>query len=406
MPSATTSRAVVMSIASERWGSSRGTAALAVALAAWVAICSTQTTSGQEKPTRFDPRQARAVASLAAERVSALQFSPNESLLVTGSSDDELRSFDTQTWQLRRNLVAGHKMTDCFAFSPTRQSDIAATAGNSTVKIWDFPRGQVKFDLQGHNSLVFAIAFSPDGKTLASAGQRTGDENGTTCEIIFWDVANGRKLMTIQQPTSGMIKTVTFSPDGRWLAAAGGRAGSSELPIGEITLWDVATGKEAATFEAPAGEIQRVAFSPDGNSLAAAADQFVRGAMAVYDLATGRERFRADGLPCAALDLAYSPDGRLLAVAVGDMRWRSLVAVLRGRDPDQLKGAEESFRPGDVNFYDAHTGEPLGILPHNVPLHRLTFSPRGKYLATAGYDINADFSKNKTVAVWDLFPLN
>ncbi len=360
--------------------------------------------AAQEKPTRFDPRLARTVVSLAADRVRAVQFSPDESLLVTGSSDDGIRSFDTTTWQLRRNLAAGHGMTDCLTFAPTRDRVVAASAGNATVKLWDFTPGRVVYDLKGHNSLVFAIAFSPDGKLLASAGQRTNADGYATCEVMFWEVASGRKVRTISQPTSGMVKSIAFSPDGGLLACGGSRSRGDDVPAGEVMIWETDSGKESATLEAPPGDVQRVAFSPDGRSLAAASDQLVRGAMVVWDVATGRERYSADALPAGALDLAYSPDGRLLAVVVGDMNWRNLVAILRGRDPEQLKGAEESFRPGDVNFYDAQTGEPLGILPHNVPLQRLAFSPRGKYLATAGYDINSDFTKNKTVAVWDLFP--
>ena len=364
------------------------------------------TLSAQEKPTRFDPRLARTVASLAADRVAALQFSPDESLLVSGSSDDGIRSFNTTTWELQRNLKAGHGMTDSFVFSPMRDRVVAASAGNATVKLWDFTPGRVIYDLKGHNSLVFAIAFSPDRKLLASAAQRTNADGNATCEVIFWDVASGRQVQTISQPTSGMIQTIAFSPDGRLLACGGGRSRGDDVPAGEVMIWEVASGKELATLEAPSGEVQRVAFSPDGRSLAAASDQMLRGAMVVWNVATGREQFRADNLPSAALDLAYSPDGRLLAVVVGDMNWRSLVLIIRGRDPDQLKDAEATFRPGDVIFYDAQTGESLGVLPHNVPLHRLAFSPRGKYLATAGYDINADFSKNKTIAVWDLFPTN
>ncbi|MBL9124263.1 MAG: WD40 repeat domain-containing protein [Planctomycetaceae bacterium] len=359
----------------------------------------------QLHPTRFDPKVARVVASLAAERAQAVAFSPDESLLVVASHDDEIRSFDTKTWELRRKLHAGHGMPDCLAFSPERNRVLAASAGNDSVKLWNFTPGQVLFDLKGHNSLVFAIAFSPDGKTLASAGQRIEAESAT-CEVIFWSVATGERVRSIRQPTSGMVKSIAFSPDGRLLACSGSRAPRDELPLGEVLIWEVATGKEFATLEAPPGEVQRVAFSPDGRSVAAATDQMVRGAVTVWDVASGRQKFLADQLPCAALDLAFSPDGRLLAVAVGDMRWRSLIAIIRGRDPEQAKGAEESFRPGDVNFYDAQTGESLGIVPHNVPIHRVTFSPRGKYLATAGYDINADFSRNKTVAVWDLFPLN
>lgn len=356
----------------------------------------------QINPTRFDPRQSRRVASMAADRVQAIQFSPDEELLVAGSHDDGFRSYSTHNWQLLRNLKAGHGMTDCFVFSLQRDPRIAASAGNASVKIWDFNPGRALFDLKGHNSLVFAIAFSPDGKLLASAAQRTNANGYATSEVIFWSVANGQPLKTIDRPTAGTISSIAFSPDGRLLACAGGNGDMDKN--GEISLWDTATGKEFATLEAPQGEIRKVVFSPDGRSLAVAVDQVVRGASAVYDLATGRERFRANDLPCAALDIAFSPDGRLLAVAIGDVRWRSLVAIIRGRNPDQLEGAEATFRPGDISFFDGHTGEPLGVLPHNTPLNRLCFSPKGKYLATAGYDINSDFTRDHTLAVWDLYP--
>ncbi len=369
------------------------------------ALCgiATGTANAQKNPTRFDPERIRKVASMPADRVQAVTFSPDESLLVTASYDDQLRIFDVQTWEQRRVIAAGHGMPDCLQFSPLRDSRLLASAGNTSLKLWDFTTGKMLFDLKGHNSLIFAVAFSPDGKMLASTAQRTSNDSNVTAEIKLWDVATGRELATFGPTDGGGLNSIAFSPDGRLLAGGGRRAGNDEVPIGKVLLWNVADGKEVAVFETPPGEIQKVAFSPDGRSLAAASDQLVRGAMAVWDVATGRERFRAEGLPCAALDLAYSPDGRLLAVAIGDMRWRNLVAIIKARQAGG-EGAENTFRSGDVNFYDANNGEMLGVLPHNVPLHRVIFAPRGKYLVTAGYDLDKDFTKSQTVAVWDLYP--
>lgn len=368
-------------------------------------VTTTGEVRAQQIPTRFNPDGIRRVTSMAAERVQAVVFSPDESLLATASHDDQLRFFDAQTWEPRGAIAAGHGMADCLAFSPLRDSRILASAGNQSLKLWDSSTRKALYDLPGHNSLVFAVAFSPDGKVLASTAQRTDPRGNAAAEIKLWDVTTGRALWTVGLEDAGMLNSIAFSPDGRLLAGGGRDAGDSEGAFGKVALWEVATGKELATFEAPRGEVQKVSFSPDGRSLAAATDQLLRGAVTVWDVASGSERYRAEGLPCAALDLAYSPDGRMLAVAVGDMRWRNLVAIIRARQAGAL-GAEPTFRPGDVNFYDAKTGEALGVLPLNAPLHRLTISPRGKYLVTAGYDLGTDFTRSHTVAVWDLFPVD
>lgn len=365
----------------------------------------TATLLGQAVPTRFHPAQARRLANLAAGRAYAVTFSPDESWLVVAGHDDVVRSFDTTNWQLQPVLPAGQGMVDSLRFSPVRQAWLAASAGNRTIKLWDFAAGRERYELNEHQGLIYDVAFSPDGKLLASAARRANANGDATAEVILWDVANARALRTIDQPDLVFARSIAFSPDGRWLAC-GGMLRDRPEQAGAVTLWDVGSGKEASTFALASGEITRVVFSPDGRSVAASADQTTRGAVATWGVGSGARQFAIPELPAAALDLAYSPDGRMLAVAVSDMRWRSLAAIASRGDSERFRRAAANFRPGEVCFYDANSGELLGVLPLDMPVHRLAFSPRGLYLVTAGFDVQKDRPDNPSVAVWDLFPVD
>jgi hypothetical protein len=162
------------------------------------------------------------------------------------------------------------------------------------------------------------LAFSPDGKTLATRGF---DETA----IRLWDVAGGKELRKIEGPKAG-CPSLLFTPDGRSLVAGG--------DDGLVHFWDVATGEERRTFGEPAGPDRRVlslAISPDGRSVAAGYDQPV---VRLWEMASGQERARYQGHQSAVTSLAFSPDGTLLASGGTDrfaMTWDVTGRLTGGR---------------------------------------------------------------------------
>jgi hypothetical protein len=190
------------------------------------------------------------------------------------------------------------------AFSPDGRH-LASAGEESVVRIWDRASGQELTPLYGHTGSIAAVVFDPDGRWLVSVGGRADHSS----EIRFWDAADGRALRTLRASAGG-IHILALSPNGRWLASATG----VWEEYGEIELWDVAGGRMERTLRGHSHLISGLAFSPDSTRLASAGYDHV---VKLWDPATGQELRSLQG-QLRFLSVAFSPDGTRLAAGSQD----------------------------------------------------------------------------------------
>ena len=148
-----------------------------------------------------------------------------------------------------------HSRLSCIAFSP--DGKVLASGGyDHAIRFWDPVTGQELRSLAGHQQLIYAIAFSRDGKFLASGGWDT--------EVIVWRTDTGTEMRRLTGPQQA-VTSLSFSPDGRWVVA-----GDKE---NTVHVWDAGNGKEVHCFQGEqdaTASVSAVAFSPDGKTLAVA----------------------------------------------------------------------------------------------------------------------------------------
>jgi WD40 repeat protein/serine/threonine protein kinase len=274
------------------------------------------------------------------------------------------------------------------AFSPDGKR-LASGGLDNTLKVWDAATGQETFTLKGHDGRVTSVAFSPDGKRLASGGWDN--------TLKVWDVFTGQETLTLKGHSGAAADlSVAFSPDGRRIAS--GSQGGMTLKI-----WDATTGQETLTLKGHTGGVTSVAFSPDGKRLASVSDD---ATLKVWDAATGKETVTLKGHTSSLLSVAFSSDGKRLAsggwdekVKVWDTATGKETLTLKGYghgvafSPDGKRLASGSLEH-TLRVWDADTGqETLTLKGHTGGVTSVAFSPDGKRLASG--------SDDATLKVWD-----
>jgi len=211
--------------------------------------------------------------------------------LSTARDDFSVRLIDAISGRTIHTLNGHQSRIAQVAFSPDGKRP-ASASWDKTVKLWDAASGIELRTLTGHTGLVYCVAFSPDGKRLASGGDdRT---------LRVWDAASGGELLKLEDHEAS-VTSLAFSQDGRWLAGCEDRI---------VKLRDAATGRVIHTLTGHTDQVNAVAFTPDGSRLASAgSDQTIK----LWDTVTGQETLTLQADSRAVTSVAFSADGKQLA---------------------------------------------------------------------------------------------
>jgi len=344
-----------------------------------------------EKAKIADQKHKQASAILYA-LASMTQLIPDKEIIENIELNSIVRKKLEYTMALKINPYKQHKETkQIVAISYDGKIFASGTGGDeNTVHLRDIISGKSLAIMEGHTGSVSSIAFSPDGKTLASGGRDN--------TVRLWDIATGKSLIIMEGHT-GSVSSIAFSPDGKTLASGGWDD--------TVRLWDIATGKSLIIMEGHTGDVESVAFSPDGKTLASGGND---GTVRIWSVVSGDsltviEEYRGSSI----VNISFSTDGKILAL---------------GRFG------------GTINLWNIGKGKIISVIEVFTSISSLAISPdfntvifssaennlflwdvsRGKFLATidehAGSVVSIEFfsdSKNfvsvgyqDSILVWDL----
>jgi WD40 repeat protein len=342
------------------------------------------------------------------QMVGAVAFSPDRLFLATGGgyhgeanvgrSQGLLLLWDADSGEELRRLVADPISVCSLAFSPDGSS-LAFAGQSGGVTVLDLGTFREARQLRGHRTYAYKLVFSPDGKQLATAG-----EDGT---IKIWNPATGDELYTFRGHT-GDVLCVNYNAKGDRLISAGADQ--------TVRIWDPTVRQEARTFRHHSGSVRSIAFADDGWLVSAGFDKTVQ----IWEPLRANPARLLGKHDDLAWCIAVSPDGRLVASGSGDWEKKDQLGEVKIWDRNNLgspicirahaglvwevafspDGARlataggENWSPGEVQLWNARTGRLLLRIPQPRGVHSVVFSPDGRWLAGA-------ITAADLVKVWD-----
>jgi len=286
-------------------------------------------------------------------------------VLAAFASGNELGTTRADEPVKEKATLKGHtEVVVSLAFSPDGKS-LASGSGDNSIKFWDLSTGKNTSTLtKVAEYWVVSLAFSPNGKTLAVGN------GGNTVKLL--DIDMGKWTNLIEEESQYASPMVVFSPDGKILAS-GGRC------MKDIKLWDVATGKNKATLEGyDEYGITALSFTSDGKTLATMG---CHDGLKLWDVATGKIKSELKIEDCACA--AFSPDCKTLAAGTFE-------------DLDEVNGRKVVKKPAYVKLWEVSSGKELAALKHSNTAWQLAFSPDGKLL------VSEDWNDNFCLRVWNV----
>ena len=284
------------------------------------------------------------------------------------------------TAQLKATLEGHTDLVWSVAFSPNGKM-LASASWDQSVRLWNVNTGRLLHTLTGHTNEIMSVAFSPDGNTLAS-----GSWDGT---IRLWNPRNGKLKRTLTEHAGG-VASVAFSPHGKTLAS-----GSADRTI---RLWNTTTWEVDRTLTGHTDVVEIVAFSPDSNTLASGSrDTTIR----LWNPNNGRHKRTLTEHTAPVSTIAFSSDGNTLASGSRDQTIR-LWNPNNGREKETLTGYTDGVNPvafspdggatlliggRGISVWDTETGQYKKPFAGDIGgVLSVVFSPDGQLVASGSPD--------------------
>ena len=330
--------------------------------------------------------------------ITALTYALDGKTLAVGYTNGDIALWDTATQQKTALLDTASSVLWTLAFSPNGRLLASGGYKDSTISLWDVQTKTLLGAFDGHtrdtraqNHGVSTIAFSPDGKTLASG-------SGFDCTVRLWDVAVRTEIaLLLELDTYELegINSVVFSPNGTLLASASDDAA--------IRMWDTRTLEQIGVLETRSGGVTSLAFQPDGKRLAslngrvAATPRHKGGDMAIrlWEVESRKQVAISQYHNASVESVALSPDGTLLAVGcqdgvveLWDIGSRKRIDVMQGRSamvqcvafsPDGSLLASSAKE--HARLWNIEDRKQIAIFNHTAIVESIAFSSDSKALA-------------------------